>query len=176
MIFSSCLKLHTCWWHRQLIFHRKVLCQSSHCESPTSSKCQSFRNKCTKALSACAITFYYETYLLLSVSPYFFVISEPKIVPNERSVFVTSTSMLRFCPVCKCSFQAVLRELSHLLFCLIQSHIHVFGSKVTFSLGPANGLFKICRKINLCFLCRSNLLLPLSRSLRPTISSTVLTA
>ena len=60
-------------------------------------QCQSLRNKRTKALTACAVAFYRIRYLLPDRPDIVLVISDPKIVPNARSVFLTSISILRFC-------------------------------------------------------------------------------
>ena len=104
--------------------------------------------------------------------PYFFVISEPKIVPKERSVFVTSTSMLLRCLFVSAEPSCFKSTVSSFDFSISKSYT-CFGSKVTFSFGPAYGLFKILeRSISFSRPVRSSR--TFKRSLRPTISSTVL--
>ena len=93
------------------------------------------------------------------------------MVPKERSVLLTSTSMLLFCFLSSAEESCFNSTVSSLVFSSSKSYT-CFGSNVTFSFGPANGLFKILeRSISFSRSVKSSL--TRRRSLLPTISSMV---
>ena len=79
--------------------------------------------------------------------PYLFVISEPKIVPNARSgvrhFHINASAAVCLQVQSRSCFHRVPSRL--LIFSSSKSYT-CFGSKVTFSFGPAYGLSKILRK------------------------------
>ena len=108
-----------------------------------------------------------------SVSSYFFVISDPKIVPSERFTFVTSVSIIRFCFLSSAGFNCFKNSVISLVLSSSKSYT-CFGSKITFCFIPANGLFKILLRSS--FASRSDRSpRTFKKSLRPTSSSTVRT-
>ncbi len=133
-------------------------------------QCQSFRDKCTKALSACTVTFYSKGVLFQRPS-YFFVISEPKIVPKDLSVYLFHSifALLPFSSGFKLSQISV----SSFVFSSSKSYT-CFRIKDNFLLFSRIRIVKIFERsiFTMCF-CLD---LPFfKRSLRPTSSSTVLT-
>ena len=99
------------------------------------------------------------------------MISAPRIVPNARSVLVTSTSILLFAPVSSALPSCFKSTFSSLVFSRWKSYA-CFGSKVTFSLLPAYGLFKILLRSIRSYLASSPSR-TFRRSVRPTSSSIV---
>ena len=93
------------------------------------------------------------------------------MVPKERSVLVSSTSIIRFCRLSKALFNCFNNTFSSFVFSSSKSYT-CFLSKVTFSFGPAKGLLRI-RDRSISFSLPDKSSLTFNKSLLPTISSMV---
>ena len=108
-----------------------------------------------------------------SVSSYFFVISEPNIVPRDLFVFVTSISIARFCPLSSALLSCVMISVISFVFESSKSYT-CLGSNITLCFLPSNGLLSMqSRSIFDCLSLRLSRFF--KRSPRPTSSSTVFT-